>query len=310
MIHGGGHVMLSRKDIRPKQTQLLLDRGLLPVSVDYRLCPEVTLTEGPIRDVCTALQWARERLPTLPLQRSDIRPRGDKVVVVGWSTGGTLSMTLPFTAPQRGVQPPDAILAFYCPTDYESSFWREPNYPERTTALMAEENYDLLEGVQEQPITGYNIPAHKRAVGGWMAISDPRSRIVLHMNWKGQALPVLLEGLPCKGRVTSLEGSKTWLNQPQPSLDLVRSVSPYAQIVSGNYKVPTFLIHGTKDDLVPWQQTQQTKNALEQHGVRNGIAVVEDAVHLFDLYRDRDRRYWEAVLQGYEFIFSQIGMSP
>jgi acetyl esterase/lipase len=301
--------MLSRKDIRPKQTQLLLDRGLLPVSVDYRLCPEVTLIDGPIPDVCTALQWARKHLPTLPLQRSDIRPGGDKVVVIGWSTGGTLSMTLPFTAAQRGVQPPDAILAFYCPTDYESSFWREPNYPEGTTSSIAEQSYDLLEGVQEQPITRYNIPAHKRAVGGWMAMSDPRSRIVLHMNWKAQALPVLLEGLPCKERLISLEESRTWLCRAQPSLDRVRSVSPYAQIVSGNYKVPTFLIHGTKDDLVPWQQTQRTRDALEQQGVQSGIAIVDDAVHLFDLYRGRDGQYWEAVLRGYEFIFSQIGMS-
>jgi hypothetical protein len=34
MIHGGGHIMLSRKDIRAKQTQLLLENGLLPVSID------------------------------------------------------------------------------------------------------------------------------------------------------------------------------------------------------------------------------------------------------------------------------------
>lgn len=35
--------MLLRKDIRLKQTQSLLDNGLLPVSVDFRLCPEVSL---------------------------------------------------------------------------------------------------------------------------------------------------------------------------------------------------------------------------------------------------------------------------
>lgn len=49
--------MLSRKDIRPKQTQILLDAGFVPVSVDYRLCPETTLEEGPITDVRDALGW-------------------------------------------------------------------------------------------------------------------------------------------------------------------------------------------------------------------------------------------------------------
>jgi acetyl esterase/lipase len=99
MIHGGGHIMLSRKDVRPKQTRLLLDRGFIPISIDYRLCPEVTLTEGPMADVCTALEWARNSLPTMTLSRPDVRPDGSKVAVVGWSTGGTLALTLGWTAP-------------------------------------------------------------------------------------------------------------------------------------------------------------------------------------------------------------------
>ena len=45
MIHGGGHVLSTRKDIRDDQTQILLKAGFLPVSVDYRLCPENTVPE-------------------------------------------------------------------------------------------------------------------------------------------------------------------------------------------------------------------------------------------------------------------------
>ncbi|KAF7507855.1 hypothetical protein GJ744_010019 [Endocarpon pusillum] len=309
MIHGGGHIMLSRKDIRPKQTQLLLDNGLLPVSVDYRLCPEVSLTEGPIPDVCSALRWARHTLPTLELMRSDIQPDGGKVVVVGWSTGGTLSMTLAWTAPQQGLKPPEAILAFYCPTDYESDFYKQPNFPEQT-ASMAGEDYDLLEGIQEKPITGYNVPASKRAIGGWMSTSDPRSCIALHMNWRGQALPVLLGGLPSKSSLSSSERDcNKWLSLPQPDHSKIVAVSPCAQISRGTYRVPTFLIHGTEDDLIPWQQTQKTRDALVDQGVPAGIAIVEDAVHLFDLYRDPDGKYWQAVRQGYEFIFSHLRLA-
>ena len=120
MIHGGGHIMLSRKDIRQKQTKLLLDHGLLPVSIDYRLCPEVNIIEGPMADVCDALQWARFQLPAMKLNCPELRIDGEKVVVVGWSTGGHLAMTLAWTALQHNLKPPEAILAFYCPTDYEA----------------------------------------------------------------------------------------------------------------------------------------------------------------------------------------------
>lgn len=298
--------MLSRKDVRAKQTKLLLDHGLLPVSVDYRLCPEITLTQGPIPDVRTALQWARHTLPTIRLQRPDIRPDGNKVVVVGWSTGGTLALTLAWTAPQIGLKPPEAILAFYCPTDYESDFWRKPNIPVGTESL-ADGSYDLLEGVQGNPITGYNIPTQERAVGGWLSKSDPRSRIALHMNWKGQTLPIILGGLPNKSESGS-DGhdSSRWLSLPQPSPTEIASVSPYAQIISGTYRTPTFLIHGTKDDLIPWEHSLRFRDALLDRGVAAGIDIVEGGVHLFDLYHDPNGKYLQAILRGYEFLFSFI----
>jgi acetyl esterase/lipase len=119
MIHGGGHIMLSRKDIRQQQTQYLLDNGFLPISIDYRLCPEINIVDGPMTDVCDALSWVRNELPLLRLKCPGLRADGEKVVVVGWSTGGLLAMTLAWTAAQQNIKPPEAILAFYCPTDYE-----------------------------------------------------------------------------------------------------------------------------------------------------------------------------------------------
>jgi acetyl esterase/lipase len=86
-------------------------------------------------------------LPNLDLARPDIQPDGSKVVVVGWSTGGTLALSLGWTASQRGIAPPDLALAFYCPTDYESDFWEIPNDPESTISADAAVEYDLLEEV-------------------------------------------------------------------------------------------------------------------------------------------------------------------
>lgn len=303
MIHGGGHIMLSRKDIRPKQTQRLLDNGLLPVSVDYRLCPEMNIIEGPMTDVCDALQWARYTLPNLELNCPGLRVDGQSVVVIGWSTSGTLAMTLAWLASKQGLRPPEAILAFYCPTDYEAACWKAPNYPEKSppSAIRA---YDLLEGMEDGPITSYKISVNHKPIGGWMSLSDPRSRIVLHMNWHGQTVPVLLHGLPSRKKKSAGVEMESWRSIDQPSQEEKISIRPLAQVLRGSYRTPTFLVHGTRDDLIPWQQSQMTYAALTSKGIHAGINILEGAVHLFDLYRDHDGKGWRAVQEGYDFLFS------
>ncbi|KAL2140421.1 hypothetical protein VTI28DRAFT_3841 [Corynascus sepedonium] len=117
MIHGGGHMTLSRRAIRPAQTQHLLANGFLPVSIDYRLCPEVNLIEGPIADVFDAYQWARTDLPRVATQFG-CAVNAAKVVVVGWSTGGHLAMSIGWAAEDAGIPPPTAVLSFYAPYDF------------------------------------------------------------------------------------------------------------------------------------------------------------------------------------------------
>lgn len=175
MIHGGSHVLFSRKDVRPAQTRILLGMGFLPVSIDHRLCPETKLVEGPMVDVCDALNWARHTLPAIDLGDCSLKPDGGCVVAVGWSSGGQLAMSLAWTAPQRGLEPPAAILALYCPTDYEDDCeyrtvtptcahrgkgkvhdspdltgWQHPIQP--CGAEDVDEEYDLLDAVQPSPV--------------------------------------------------------------------------------------------------------------------------------------------------------------
>lgn len=294
--------MLSRKDIRPKQSQMLLDAGFLPVSIDYRLCPEMSLLSGPMQDVCDALKWARTTLPKLRLQRHDIQADGEKVVVVGWSTGGHLALTLGWMAPAAGIPPPLAILAFYCPTDYEDPFWSLPNIPRGSESAAKEIETNLWDGMYDKPITAYNVPANTQTVGGWMAANNPRSRIALHMNWKGQTLPVLLHGSN-RERLRNLEVMT-------PTTEEIQSISPLAQIRCHKYKTPTFMIHGTLDDLIPWQQTQRTYEALINEGVDAELRVVADGIHLFDIYPEfKDNvEANNAVINGYKFLCRHVGL--
>jgi acetyl esterase/lipase len=120
MIHGGGHLLFSRQDIPMKHVRLLLQRGFLPVSVDYRLCPELSLFDGPVTDCRDALKWAREALPNLKLSGPSVRVDPSKLLALGWSSGGQLAMTLGYTARAIGIRPPDVILPFYSPSDLEA----------------------------------------------------------------------------------------------------------------------------------------------------------------------------------------------
>jgi acetyl esterase/lipase len=110
---------LSRKAIRPIQTQHLLANGLLPVSIDYRLCPEVSLVDGPMTDVYDAYQWTRTTLPRIATQHG-FTVNSNKVVIVGWSTGGQLAMSIGWKAKMTSIPPPTAVLSFYAPVDFES----------------------------------------------------------------------------------------------------------------------------------------------------------------------------------------------
>jgi acetyl esterase/lipase/2-polyprenyl-3-methyl-5-hydroxy-6-metoxy-1,4-benzoquinol methylase/acyl carrier protein len=315
LIHGGGHIMLSRKDIRPAQVDLLLDAGFLPVSIDYRLCPEVSLLQGPMPDVRDALAWARADLPYQTLSRSDIQPDGDHVVAVGWSTGGHLAMTLSWTAPEHGIRPPQAILAFYGPTDYTDPFWTTPNFP--YAEAVSEEHTRLtrpLDALHDSSITAYNPPANKQALGGWMAPSDPRSQIALYMNWTGQTLSVLFNGCHYKKLAAAKGHGTSEVVLPAPPLPDIQRACPLSQIVAGRYRTPTFLIHGSLDDLIPVEQAQRTQDAMRTAGVESTLRVVKDGLHLFDIGIDVDgtngspvdEEGRRAVREGYEFLRQHV----
>jgi acetyl esterase/lipase len=260
--------------------------------------------EGPMVDTVDALGWAQTKLPSIKLPRSDLKIDGSRVVVVGWSSGGQLAMSLAWTAPQRGLSPPEAILTFYSPTDYEDSWWQNPIQP--IGGEYQGQTYDILEGVADKPIANYAM------VGAWEEpIADPRSwndlrcRLIFHINWKAQTLPVILNGLPNRKTATSkFPEVQDWNALPQPSLETIQAASPRAHVLRGTYKIPTFFIHGTADDLIPWQQTQRTYETMRDSGIETNVVLIKDGPHICDLSSDPNSEGWKAVLKGYEFLAS------
>lgn len=164
------------------------------------------------------------------------------------------------------------------------------------------EEYDLYEGLRDKPITGYYPPLNRGVAGMPMSVKDPRWRFVLHMNWKAQTLPLLLEGLPDKdGNLDQAPPIR-----PQPSRGKVVSVSPYAQIQKGNYQSPTYLVHGSEDDFIPWQQSQKTFQALRERGIPAGFFLIEGGSHLAGIFEEPSHQCEQAFRDGVEFLHKHV----
>ncbi len=151
-------------------------------------------------------------------------------------------------------------------------------------------------------IASYYPSVNKNAGGMLMSLKDPRWRFVLHMNWKAQTVPFLLGRIPSKSKVVDIDVSP-WDKLDQPPSERVAAISPYAQILRGNYRTPTYLIHGTADDLIPLEQSQRCHEALVSQGVSAGLYVLEGAEHLFDTFSPMG---WEAIQAGYDFLFRHV----
>ena len=93
-----------------------------------------------------------------------------------------------------------------------------------------------------------------------------------------------------------------------PAAEDIQAVSPYAQIVRGRYRTPTFLIHGDRDDLIPWQMSRDTVEALRAQGVDAGFAAPLKAGHAFDLWLNEDPKEtgWAAIEEANEFVCRHI----
>lgn len=164
--------------------------------------------------------------------------------------------------------------------------------------------------VSHQQITNYT------AVGAWEPLSDPRirtdprCRIVLHINWKAQTLPVIIGGLPSKARAARDRSDAGYYNSlPQPPVEEIRRCSPLAQMKSGNYTTPTFMVHGMADDLIPYEQSLRTVDEMRARGIEARLVLVPGAPHICDTSSDLESAGWQAVLKAYRWLAVQLQSS-
>ena len=143
-----------------------------------------------------------------------------------------------------------------------------------------------------------------------MNTTDPRSRIALHMNRTGTHLKVLLNVLSPVAVTDPPNATETDAVEllPDPTAAQVQAISPLAQIQMGNYCVPTFIVHGGQDDLIPWQQAARTYDALIAQGVPAQIRILDNAPHLFDIYKSskNDPDVQNIISEAYEMLARSV----
>nr|BAZ95871.1 polyketide synthase [Fusarium sp. NBRC100844] len=291
MIHGGGHLTLSRRAVRPPQTRFLMEMGLFPVSVDYRLAPQVNVLDGSMTDVRDACIWARQDLPKImALKGFTIDPT--KLVVIGWSTGGTLAMTTSWTLPELGHSPPLAVLSFYCPVDYQpdAPITMGQDHASRTMSFS-----QIRKLLPAATATSHAFNSLDTTKLGWLSEGDPRSELVLALVKEKNGMSLLFNGMP--------DGEEL----PRANADRAAAFSPLNQVRRGNYHTPTYLIFGDEDEIAPFSKAVEFEQALIEKDVLCGFLPVTGAKHIFDLGLTPGSDGWEiGVGPGYDFLVRQI----
>lgn len=101
-----------------------------------------------------------------------------------------------------------------------------------------------------------------------------------------------------------LDGFRADDQYTKPSLDRIQAVSPLAQVKLGRYKTPTFIIHGSEDDVVPIDMSETFNEALKKTGTRSELLVLPKKPHIFDLFLKPGSSDWEkGVVPGYKFLY-------
>ncbi len=94
-----------------------------------------------------------------------------------------------------------------------------------------------------------------------------------------------------------------------PSPERVASISPLARLCAGQYTVPTFIIHGTKDEVAPFVAAKRFATEMGRRGVFHGFLPLHGMPHLFDLrLREGSDKWEEMVAPGYQFLLEVLNL--
>ncbi|KAH7376899.1 Alpha/Beta hydrolase protein [Plectosphaerella cucumerina] len=271
-FHGGNFTVGSKALFSQRQATKLLDLGFVVVSADYRLCPTVTVYDGPVTDALDAYQWSQTKVPELLLNDAGIEVDGSRVVTFGQSCGATLALLM-----AASPMPPRAILDLYGMKYLEDEAFHTPLPPPPSGALKFDDAFlakvwdDLPPPTSGPPPVGPNGPDFRNYRVAWMFSAMGQGNLL---------------------KTTVGDG------------DYGR-VDPATLFAKGGFP-PTYFIHGTKDFLVPDAVSQRAHKELKEHGAVTELVLVEGAPHGFDDRAGPLDDVQGIVDRGLEFLRSHV----
>lgn len=142
-LHGGALIMGSRSGVPQQLLDLAEKRGLIVVSLGYRLAPEAQLQEI-IADLGDGLAWVRKSGPEV------FAAEPQRLVVAGASAGGYLALMSGVIAEP----PPTAIVSYWGFGDVDGDWTIQPSESYRKGKLI--DKQDAWSGVGKEVLTETN----------------------------------------------------------------------------------------------------------------------------------------------------------
>ncbi|KAK5265713.1 hypothetical protein LTR99_008851 [Exophiala xenobiotica] len=274
-LHGGGYVVGSRAMLSAALVASLNEAGFVAVSSDYRLCPTISVLDGPVADSVAAYKWAQDELPVLLEKEHGIQVNGKDIVTLGHSCGGGLALLMASRA-----HPPKAILDLF-----GFKYLRDPFYHTRSSGpsppgAPAPPSADFIKRVFDEvpPPTAAPPPFGPNGPD----LSTPRKAYLVTSVKKGVQFDEII------------------------AEDEYDRVDPEKLLEKPDFP-PTFFIQGTADVVVDKRFAQLAHGELQKNGVQTELYLVEGAAHGFDARLKRDDAVFEPIQKGVDFLAQHLG---
>ncbi|EXF83063.1 hypothetical protein CFIO01_06235 [Colletotrichum fioriniae PJ7] len=278
-IHGGAFHLGSSKMVNKDQVADCLSRGWIIIAPNHRLCPQVTLLDGPMRDCRDLLGWVYDG----GLQKAlDANADGsyavdtDHVFAFGTSSGGTLSLALGF-----GVDRPVAgIYDMYGPSNFTHAFWEKP-LPHVAAKLPKGLTKEFMDKVfDEDPVPILGGVSLEGQAPGPPNFDDPRQAFAMTQIATGNVMNTIVP-------------DKNW-----DAVDPIRNITPSFP--------PTFIVHGQADTMVPLELSQDLIKVLKEKGVKSELREIPGEEHTFAAKMKVGSQTWNLQREGFDFLESLI----
>ncbi len=249
-LHGGGYYVLD-KDLGTRPLfRHLTGQGHVVVDVAYRLFPEADVV-GMVADAKRAVAWVRGHAADLGIDR-------DRMVLVGGSAGGHLSLLTAYGHDDPVLTPPELA-----GSDLRVC---------AVASLYGQVGLDTMYRHVDQDRVCHPGDAQP----DWAA--QP-SRALVRL-FGADAARLRLQFMRYGGRCD-------WLVGGSPS----EVPDRYAQVSALSYVrphcPPTLLMHGTQDEMAPVSAVRQLQRRLDEAGVAVTAVYLPHADHMFDVVMTR-----------------------